>query len=103
MGSVGTAVTALRLWKKVVLHRIYGREVNTARWFADVVYVVLLSQNECCILIVCANLPALTALLKRRATGTASTVAAASAAMHRSSRGARRAALVAHPMAQSRL
>jgi hypothetical protein len=66
MGSIGAAVTALRLWKVVVLYRIYGREVNSVRWFVGVVYVVLLSQAEASTLVVCANLPALAALLKRR-------------------------------------
>jgi hypothetical protein len=65
LGAVGTAVTALRLWKCVVLFRIYGRDSNTPRWLVEVTHLVLLSQVEFSIIIVCANLPGLAALFKR--------------------------------------
>jgi hypothetical protein len=65
MGVIGTAVTALRLWKVVVLYQLYGNDTNSPRWFIEMTNVVLLSQIECSIIVVCANLPGLAAWLKR--------------------------------------
>jgi hypothetical protein len=65
MGVVGTAVTTLRLWKVTVIYQLYGKDTNSPRWFIEMANVVLLSQIEVSIIIVCANLPGLAAWLKR--------------------------------------
>jgi hypothetical protein len=65
LGAIGTAVTALRLWKLVVLLTIYGRELATVRWHIEVTYAVLLSHTEFSIIATCANLPALFAWCRR--------------------------------------
>ncbi len=65
LGAIGTAVTALRLRKVVMLNAIYARAPGTPRWFVAAVHVGLLSAVEYCIIIVCANLPSLAAWLKR--------------------------------------
>jgi ABC-type nickel/cobalt efflux system permease component RcnA len=70
LGAIGTAVTALRLWKVTVVARISGADVGSVRWFVEMTHVVLLSQIECAIIVVCANMPGLAALLKKTKDGT---------------------------------
>jgi hypothetical protein len=66
LGAIGTAVTALRLHKIVEMHTVYAREPGSVRWFVVAAHVLLLSEIECCIILMCANLPALAAWLKKR-------------------------------------
>jgi uncharacterized membrane protein YgcG len=65
MGAVGTAVTTLRRWKVALLYQLYGSQTNSPRWIIEITHVVLLSQIEISIIVMCANLPGLAAWLKR--------------------------------------
>jgi hypothetical protein len=66
LGAIGTAVTALRLHKMVELQAIYAREPGTVHWFVVAAHGLLLSEIECYIILLCVNLPALAAWLKKR-------------------------------------
>jgi hypothetical protein len=66
LGIIGTAVTVLRLRMVIELHAIYLHKPGSVRWFVVAANVMLLTEIECSIILICANLPALTPWMKRR-------------------------------------
>ncbi len=75
MAAIGTALTALRLWKTVSVWRLHARGEHGQRWHSEVTLFALLSHLELCAIAVSANLPTLTGWWRRRRTTTKTTTA----------------------------
>ncbi len=65
MGAIGTALTALRLWKTVSVWRLHSRGDHSPRWHTEVTLFALLSHIELCAIATSANLPTLTGWWRR--------------------------------------
>jgi hypothetical protein len=74
LGAIGTGVTALRLWKNVVVWRVNdgalgpadsGRRRREARLMFERTQLLLLSYIELGVIAMCANLPTLTGLRRK--------------------------------------
>jgi uncharacterized membrane protein YgcG len=83
LSVIGTAVTALRLRKFVELHPTYSHEPGNGHWPVVAAHVLLLSEIECSIILVCANLPALAAWLNHCSNASPNDAATAAAAARR--------------------
>jgi hypothetical protein len=66
MGVIGTALTALRLWKSVRVGHLARVSDHSAEWHEAVIHFALLSHMELCAIAVCANLPTLAGWLRGR-------------------------------------
>ncbi len=66
LGTAGTVLTALRLWKSVRVWQLNQRLDRSAFWQLEIALLVMLSYIEVCTIGSCANLPTLTGWWRKK-------------------------------------